>query len=70
MLPKEVINAVNELETFERVLLIEYLYETLTENEDKEILGLWIEESKDRLHAVNKGQLGLVEYTDIKAQII
>jgi len=38
-------------------------------NEDKQNLQLWIDESESRLDAVKRGELGLTEYSQIKAQI-
>ena len=70
MLSREVKETVKDLNPFDKALLIEYLYKTLNQHEDKENLGLWIEESESRLDGVTKGELGLIDYSEIKAQIL
>jgi len=70
MLSREVKETVKDLNPFDKALLIEYLYKTLNQNEDKENLDLWIEESESRLDGVIKGKLGLIDYSKIKAQIL
>ena len=70
MLSREVKETVKDLNPFDKALLIEYLYKTLNQHEDKENLGLWIEESESRLDGVKKGELGLIDYSEIKAQIL
>lgn len=70
MLPSNVKEIVRDLNPFDKALLIDYLYKTLNQHEDKENLSLWIEESESRLDGVNKGKLGLIDYYKIKAQIL
>ena len=69
MLSREIKETVKDLNPFDKALLIEYLYETLNQHEDKENLDLWIEESESRLDGVKKGELGLIDYSEMKAQI-
>ncbi len=70
MLSREVKETVKNLDPFDKALLIEYLFEALNQHEDKENLGFWIEESESRLEGVKKGKLGLIYYSEIKAQIL
>ncbi len=70
MLSREVKETVKDLNPYDKALLIEYIYKTLNQHEDKENLGLWIEESESRLDGVMKGELGLVDYAEVKAQIL
>jgi hypothetical protein len=70
MLSREVKETVKDLNPYDKALLIEYLYKTLNQHEDKENLGLWIKESESRLDGVKKGELGLIDYSEIKAQIL
>ena len=70
MLSREVKETVKKLDTFDKVLLIEYIYEALNQHEDKKNLAYWIEESESRLDGVEKGKLRLIDYSEIKAQIL
>ena len=70
MLSIEVKETVENLSPFDKALLIEYLYESLNQHEDEENLGCWIEESERRLDAVKKGELDLVDYSEVKAKIL
>ncbi len=68
------VSAKDAIKSFEKlgykIVLIEYIYKTLNQHEDKENLDLWIEESESRLDGVMKGELGLVDYAEVKAQIL
>jgi hypothetical protein len=70
MLSRQVKETVESLNPFDKALLIEYLYKTLNQHEDKENLNLWIDESESRLIGVEEGKLGLIHYSEIKAQIL
>ena len=70
MLSREIKETVKDLNPFDKALLIEYLYKTLNQHEDKENLDLWIEESESRLDGVKKGELGLIDYSEMKAQLL
>ncbi len=45
------------------------LNDTLNQSEDQENLKAWIEESERRYEAVKKGELGVIDYSDIKKQL-
>ncbi len=70
MLSSKVKETVKDLNPFDKALLIEYLYKTLNQHEDKENLNLWIKESESRLDGLKKGELGLIDYSEIKATIL
>ncbi|MCF6335098.1 MAG: addiction module protein [Spirochaetales bacterium] len=70
MLSSKVKETVKDLNPFDKALLIEYLYKTLNQHEDKENLNLWIKESESRLDGLKKGKLGSIDYSEIKATIL
>jgi len=70
MLSSIVKTTVDKLNSYDKALLIEYLYKNLNQHEDKKNLSLWIEESESRLDGVKKGKLGVIDYSEIKAQIL
>jgi len=70
MLSSKVKEIVKDLNSFDKALLIDYLYKTLNQHEDEENLSLWIEESESRLDGVINGNLGLTDYSKIKTQIL
>lgn len=69
MLTNEIKATVQKLDPFDKALLIEFLFENLSRNEDNEILQAWTIESQKRLEAVKSGKLNLVEYADVKNRI-
>ena len=61
---------VSQLNNFDKALLIEYLFESLNTNEDLEILDSWINESESRLDQVINGEMDLIDYSQIKNDIL
>ena len=70
MLSEKIKTELNSLEDSEKALAIEFLLETLNNNENKSILNKWIKESEERLDAVHEGKLELIDYKSIKKEIL
>ena len=69
MLTEALKKQVTELSGYDKVRLIDYIFDAINKKEDRENLQLWIDESKDRLSAIKKGDLGLVDYSEVKDSI-
>ncbi len=70
MLTNRIKQSVDILSMYDKAMLIEYLYEKVNINEDQENLELWVDESEARLDAVNKGELGVINYSDLKKLVL
>lgn len=70
MLNGEIKETVNQLNNFDKALLIEYLFESLNTNEDREILNSWINESESRLDLAINDKIDLIDYSQIKNDIL
>ena len=70
MLSNQIKESVTKLSSFDKALLIQYLYDSMSENEDSEILNEWITESEKRLNAVKEKKLETIDYTEIKKKVI
>lgn len=60
----EVINQVMDLKPQEKYLIIEQLVQSLNEP-DKEIEKMWVEESKKRLEAYERGELKTISFDEV-----
>jgi hypothetical protein len=69
MLTNAIKETVQQLEPFDKALLIEYLIEHLQTSENNEIVQAWTLESQNRLEAVKAGKLDLIEYNELKRRI-
>ena len=69
MLSQDIKKAGGDLSAYDKALLIQYLFDTLNQSEDQDNLKAWIEESERRYEAVKKGELEVIDYSDIKKQL-
>lgn len=70
MLTESIKQSVDFLSSYDKVMLIEYLYEKINIHEDQENLKLWVDESEERLDAVHTGQLGVISYSEMKKLLL
>jgi hypothetical protein len=69
MISTTIKDMVKQLDSYDKAMLIEFIYENLYQNEDDSILNSWVNESEERLKAVKDGRLKLKDYETIKSQL-
>lgn len=63
-------NEIEKLELFERVTLIDVLWDSLDEERTKEIEAKWATESEDRIDSFERGELSAVDGPTILEELL